>query len=90
MVLSVRFPGVCYDTSENLLLAKNMKLPPPDAAAYDTIFSNSIRKLSAVDASFQFDAFVSVTWKDERFNATFIDFASSYLGDDSNSYDLSH
>jgi hypothetical protein len=79
-------PGVCYDTSDNLLLSKPLKLPPPNAAVYVNVFSNSIRKISAVDASFQFDAFVSVAWKDERFNATFIDFMTSYLGDDSNSY----
>lgn len=51
-----------------------------------SVVSNSIRKISAVDASFQFDAFVSIAWRDPRYNVTVVDAFLNFYGDDSLSY----
>ena len=63
-----------------------MKAPPPNAVIYTTIVSNSIRKLEAKDSSFAFDAFISVAWKDPRYNASAVDMAQNAFGDDTSSY----
>ena len=79
--------GVCYSPGgDSIVLAKLMKAPPPNAVIYTTVVSNSIRKLSAVDASFQFDAFISVAWQDSRYNASAVDLVQNAFGDDSSSY----
>lgn len=65
-----------------------MQKPPANASVYLSLFSNSIRKISAVDASFVFDAVLSMAWQDTRWNASaFLDFAFANYGDDTGSYD---
>lgn len=72
-VVSPANDGICYNPGATaFLLARPLRRPPPNATVYLYLFSNSIRKISAVDASFEFDAALDVAWRDDRFNVSAI------------------
>lgn len=65
------FDGICYSpTSDSFLVAKPLQGPPTNATVYLSLFTKYIRKISAIDASFEYDAYLDVAWRDDRFNVS--------------------